>query len=57
MGNFMVVKNQFLTRYELVVRMGSSLVLDWKGYIKKSHFSWRLLESEVLVYWEFQESL
>ena len=47
----MYVKNWFLTScYELVVRMGSSLVPDWKGYIKKGHFSWRLLGSEVLVY-------
>ena len=54
----MYVKNQFLTScYELVVRMGSSLVPDWKGYIRKSHFSWRLLEFEVLVYWKFQKSL
>ena len=43
MGNLVYVKNRFLTScYELVVRMGSSLVQDWKGYIRKSHFSWRL---------------
>ena len=54
----MYVKNWFLTScYGLVVRMDCSLVLDWKGYIRKSHCSWRLLESEVLVNWKFQESL
>ena len=57
MGNLVYVKNWLITSYKLVVRMGSSLVLDWKGYIRKSHFSWRLLGSEVLVYWEFQKSL
>ena len=57
MGNFVYVKNQFLTSYGLVVRMGSSLAPDWKGYIRNNHFSSRLLGSKVLVYWEFQESL
>ena len=32
--------------YSLVVRMGVSLVPDWKGYISKSQVSWKLLESE-----------
>ena len=32
MGNLVYVRNQFLTScYGLVVRMGSSLVPDWKG--------------------------
>ena len=40
MGNLVYVKNRFLTScYELVVRMGSSLAPDRKGYIRKSHFS------------------
>ena len=58
MGNLVGVKNWFLTScYGLVVRMGSSLVSDWKGYIRKGYFRWRLLGSKVLVYWKFQESL
>ena len=47
MDNFEGVKNWFLTScYSLVVRMGVSLVPDWKGYISKSQVSWKLLESE-----------
>ena len=47
MGKLVYVKNWFYTScYGLVVR----LVPNWKGYIKKSHFSWRLLRSKVLVY-------
>ena len=43
MDNFVYVKNRFLTScYGLVVRMGSSLVPDWKGYIRKSHFNWTI---------------
>ena len=57
MDNLVHVKNWFLTScYELAVRMDSSLVSNWKGY-GRSYVRWRVLGSEVLVYWEFQESL
>ena len=45
--NFVCLKNRFLTScYSLVVRMGVSLVPDWKGYISKSQVSSKLLEFE-----------
>ena len=57
MGNFVYIKNWFLAScYKLVAKTGSSLVSDRKVY-RKNHSSLRLLDFEVLVYWESQESL
>ena len=40
MDNLEYIKNQFLTScYELVVRMGTNLVSNWKGY-GRSYVSW-----------------
>ena len=47
MGNFEGIKNRILIScYSLVVRMGVSLVPDWKRYISKNRVSWKLLEFE-----------